>query len=49
MSSKEIYGIPVNIPKKPSKRFILGSNKNGKELSFQTIGKYYQSLKEQGL
>ena len=35
MSSKEIYGIPVNIPKKPSKRFILGSNKPKKKQKWE--------------
>ena len=31
MLSKEIYGIPINIPKKPKKRFILGSSKPKKK------------------
>ena len=35
MSSKLIYGIPINIPKKPSKRFILGSNKSKKKQKWE--------------
>ena len=35
MSSKLIYGIPINIPKKPSKRFILGYNKSKKKQKWE--------------
>ena len=35
MSSKVIYGIPISIPKKPSKRFILGSDKSKKKQKWE--------------